>query len=109
MILVFAALDYPHARPGQHSNFLLGAEIGYARQKEKFTTRFSSPLTIPPTLLDEHSETISDKGTLLGIIAGWQYRCHRVLLGIEGAVDFQNYTMPRGFMFSYPKRQSLFW
>jgi opacity protein-like surface antigen len=96
---VFAGLD------SQNQNFLLGGEMAYVRQDEKFTTRFSSPLTIPVTPIDYHSEKINDNGIIFGLLAGWQYRLCRFMLGVEGNVIFQNANILRGFQFNSPSNE----
>jgi len=90
--------------PVSSSNFLLGVQAGYERQKEQFTTRYAAPFTgVPgiavPVFLNEHSETISDNGIPLGVLAGWQARCDRFMFGFEVDVEFGGYFEPRSFVF----------
>jgi len=84
------------------SYFLLGGEIGYERQKEEFTTRYIAPsvLPLPINSYDNEGETISDRGTFLGLLLGWQYRRGRFLTGIEGNLDFNSFYQPSFFVFS---------
>ena len=83
-----------------NQNFLLGGEVGYARQKEKFLTRFTVPGAIPAVIIDEHEETISDNGTILGLMGGWQFRYFRSMIGVEANVTFADYERPRPFRFA---------
>jgi len=83
------------------SNFLLGGEIGYVRQKEDFITRFVGPHLTPPfSTYASHSENISDGGVLFGILAGWQWRYNRLLLGVEANVDFDDTQTTHNFSFT---------
>lgn len=93
---------YKHYHDARNYNFLLGAEIGYSRQKEVFETTFSAPTLVPAVRYNEQTVTMSDKGTILGVLAGWQYHCARWMLGIEGSVDFQQYNRPNTFVFAVP-------
>lgn len=85
-------------------NFLVGGEIGYARQEIKdFVTRLNANSPAPfgfVTPLSVRRETMSNGGGLLGLLAGWQYRCERALFGAEASVDFQTFDQPRPFMFT---------
>lgn len=83
----------------ENQNFLLGGEMAYARQDEKFTTRFTSPLTIPVDVIDVHSEKVNDNGIMFGLLAGWQYRVCRFMLGLETNLIFQNFNILRAFVF----------
>lgn len=89
-----------YARDKNH-NFLVGGEIGYQRQKEEFSTDFIAPgLALPVLEATNQSHTISDKATLLGLIAGWQWQCQRALLGVEANVDFANFRKNPFFAFA---------
>jgi hypothetical protein len=91
------------------SNFLLGGELGWARQKEGFNTQFVVPFAgfpIPPfvpiTVYNHPAQSvmITDQGMIFGLLAGWQFRCNRWLAGIEGNVDFQEFEQVRNFAFT---------
>lgn len=93
-----SATGYAHTR---HQNFLLGGEMGYARQKENFNTSYIAPaagLTRYP--MAAQSVMVTDEGVLLGLLAGWQMRCHRWMFGIEGNVDFGSFEQNRPFAFT---------
>lgn len=89
---------------GTSSNFLLGGELGWARQKEGFSTQFVAPtLPIGPITtysFPPQSEMITDQGMIFGLLAGWQWRCNRWLAGIEANVDFQEFEETRNFAFT---------
>lgn len=87
------------------SNFLLGGELGWARQKEGFTTQFvtTSPLVAPAITVYNNpaqSVMITDQGMIFGLLAGWQMRCNRWLAGVEANVDFQEFDETRQFAFT---------
>ncbi len=85
------------------SNFLLGGELGWARQKEGFTTQFVAPTLLAPITtysFPPQSQMITDQGMIFGLLAGWQFRCNRWLAGIEANVDFQEFEETRNFAFT---------
>jgi hypothetical protein len=108
LLCFYFATLFCHALNAQirdrHLYFLLGGEMGYERQKEEFTTHYIAPtvLPLPITSYDNQSETISDRGTFLGLLAGLQYRLGRVLIGIEGNLDFNSFYQPSFFVFNTP-------
>ncbi len=108
-------------------NFLLGVEMGYAAQRKQLHMDFTSlPVFLtdlgfppipnpapPPASFDpllspgipnrffiNHEETITDNGTILGVLAGWQWRCRRVMFGLEGNIDYGSYEKNRQFAFT---------
>lgn len=88
---------------GTSSNFLLGGEFGWSRQKESFTTRFVAPTAPNPITVYNNpaqSVMITDQGMIFGLLGGWQWRCDRWLAGIEANVDFQEYEQTRQFAFT---------
>ncbi len=85
---------------GTSSNFLLGGELGWARQKEGFNTQFIAPALFPPVnvlAFPAQSVMITDQGAIFGLLAGWQWRCNRFLAGVEADVDFQEFEEARAF------------
>jgi len=85
---------------GTSSNFLLGGELGWARQKEGFNTQFIAPTLVPALnvlAFPAQSSMITDQGAMFGLLAGWQMRCNRLLAGIEANVDFQEFEETRSF------------
>jgi hypothetical protein len=85
---------------GTCSNFLLGGELGWARQKEGFNTQFIAPALLPPVNVvsfPAQSVTITDQGAIFGLLAGWQMRSGRFLAGIEADIDFQEFEETRSF------------
>ncbi len=88
---------------GTSSNFLLGGELGWAKQKEGFSTQFVAPTLLAPITtysFPPQSEKITDQGMIFGLLAGWQWRCNRWLAGIEANVDFQEFEETRNFAFT---------
>ncbi len=100
-------------------NFLLGGSLGYAAQKETFITRYTRPqqtalpivLSTQPLIVGavnnavlpiyyDHSEKITEQGVLFGLIAGWQWRYNRWLLGAEANVDFQGFEKARQYSYT---------
>lgn len=85
---------------GTCSNFLVGGELGWARQKEGFNTQFIAPALFPPinfVQLPGQSVMITDQGAIFGLLAGWQMRFNRFLAGVEANVDFQEFEETRQF------------
>lgn len=86
------------------SNFLLGGELGWARQKEGYNLQFVAPsLTNAPINVynfPARSVMITDQGMFVGLLAGWQVRYDRWLAGIEANVDFQEFEETRQFAFT---------
>lgn len=86
------------------SNFLLGGELGWARQKEGYNLQFVAPsLPVAPIThynFPARSAMITDQGMIFGLLAGWQVRYDRWLAGIEANVDFQEFEETRGFAFT---------
>ncbi|MGE3319716.1 MAG: outer membrane protein [Candidatus Berkiella sp.] len=85
------------------SNFLLGGELGWARQKEGYNLQFVAPGVIPAITVynfPARSVMITDQGTIVGLLAGWQVRYDRWLAGIEANVDFQEFEETRQFAFT---------
>ncbi len=82
-------------------NFLAGGSLGYAVQKENFTTRFVSsallPGLLPPFVYRDHSEKITEQGVMMSLLGGWQWHCKRWILGAEANVDFNSYEKVRFF------------
>lgn len=86
---------------GTCSNFLLGGELGWARQKEGFNTQFIAPgLGLFTYSFPAQSVMITDQGAIFGLLAGWQFRANRFLAGIEADVDFQEFEETRSFAFN---------
>ena len=90
---------HPHHHPYEplyryhvpHNNFFLGGMLGYGTQAEEFLTRFTVPggdiaLQVPGN--NAYNLRISDSGIMMGLLGGWQWRCARTLVGLEGNVDF---------------------
>lgn len=83
-------------------NFLAGGSLGYAVQKENFTTRFVSSALAPGLISNfqyrDHSEKVTEQGVMMSLLGGWQWHCKRWMLGVEGNVDFNSYERDRQFV-----------
>jgi len=98
-LVSMAKIQAPNLPALTSHNFLIGAQMGYARQKQDVITH----LTVPEILIDQvydFRETTSDSGVLLGLLTGWQWRWQRVMLGLEGHLDFQSFEENRQFTFT---------
>lgn len=84
------------------TNFLVGLEGGYARQKENFITGFYDPTLTPVALttIDWQTYMVSDELLFIGGLLGWQWRCDRLMLGLEGSIDAHSLTEPKAFLYS---------
>ncbi len=83
------------------SNYLLGVEGGYARQTENFITGYVNPTAaVPLTSYDNQTYMMSDELLFFGIVGGWQWRCNRTMLGIEGNVDLHSMLKSDSFLYS---------
>ena len=101
-LLIAVFLSSSAAQAFEH-NFLLGGEIGVESRHSHFTTRYQSPTELDPGLaqtLHVSSTRIVDAGSFMGLLGGWQFRCHRWLAGIEANVDFHSFEEHHRFFIS---------
>jgi hypothetical protein len=50
-------------------------------------------------MTSRHTQTITDNGAMMGLLAGWQWRYRRYMLGVEGNVTFSDFQL--GHQFAY--------
>lgn len=89
---------------GKRSNFLVGGEFGV----ESRHTHHSYRYVLSPTLAvlgtegvqQLNQERITDVGSFLGVLAGWQVQCGRTLLGLEGNIDFHSFEETKQVAYS---------
>lgn len=78
-------------------NFLLGVQGGAESRKAEFKTSY---YTTTPNDFKGASVSVTDSGTILGLLGGLQWNCDRWVLGFEASVDFQSFEKHRGFTFA---------
>ncbi|MBN9287680.1 MAG: hypothetical protein BGO43_02695 [Gammaproteobacteria bacterium 39-13] len=82
---------HPVHREIPTSNFLVGGSLGYVIQKETFESTFTTAFpTAFPGIIRNYNVDEKDSGVLFGLLAGWQWRCHRWMFGAEASVDFSS-------------------
>lgn len=71
-------------------NWLVGLSGGLTHDRSELNVTTSSTLNGSPTGLRQTvvSPRFQDDGWFLGLLAGYQWRCNRWLLGIEGNLDW---------------------
>lgn len=94
------------ARAQFQHHFLAGGEIGVESRTSEFVNRYqllTQPLVGPVTApwVQNHASTrVSDTGSFMGLLAGWQFQCNRWLGGIEANVDFHSFEEHEAFIAS---------
>jgi len=91
------------AQAEQRSNFLVGAEAGVESRHTHYN--FDYVLTanaVAGTVgqLQRNQTRVTDTGSFLGLLAGWQIQCGRTLLGVEGNVNFRSFEETKQTLFA---------
>lgn len=96
---------------GKRSNFLVGGEFGVESRHthHKYNYVVDPARAVAGTIGVEqlNQSRVTDVGSFLGLVGGWQVQCGRTLLGLEGNIDFHSFEESKQVAFSDNAIQNL--
>ncbi len=95
---LFAMSATAHA--GWQGNFLLGVEGGYATRSAELNISVTEPAAFGSTVATSAMDYDDDDGFVYGFLGGYQWRCDRLVLGLEANVSFQDFGDERNLVFT---------